>query len=172
VLLASLAFGLVGCNARPPTAVDSSDVESLLYWSRALDHKRVALEGYINLDNGPTGAEIAGAPQLRTQPYGAGEAMLPIATDLGTGPNQVGAPGMTTKPMFNGQVKGPPDLVVYDPEKLAWQDAKGGSHPMNHRVRVIGELRYSVPVDKDSRSPIGQRFHPFLAHVTFEDPGS
>jgi hypothetical protein len=162
-----LALGvlLVSCNQRPPVEVDAGSVEQKLYWSRSLQDQRVALEGYINFDNGPDGRAIAGGPELRSSPNGAGEKLLNFAAEFGSGPNQIGSPGMEAHAMFKDAPKGVPDVVTFDPARLTYQDAQGAPHPISQRVRVVGRVRYAVSIENDARSPIGQRFRPFLTHV-------
>lgn len=169
--IAILALAVLGaCNQGPPVEVNTGTIEQTLYWSRSLQGKRVAIEGYIGFDNGPEGKAIASGPSLRSQPYGAGQTLLMIATEFGGGPNQISAPGMKTGPMFGGASAGAPDIVTFNPNEMVYHDDKGGSHPINHRARAIGRVEYAIDIQKDPRSPSGHRFRPFLTRVTLEAP--
>lgn len=161
---------LAACNQGPPVEVDAAKIEQTLYWSRSLQDKRIAIEGYIGFDNGATGQAIAGGPILRTQPYGAGQELLMIGAEFGSGPNQISSPGMTSKPMFDGAPKDLPQVVTVNPNEMSYFDTMGAPHPINHRVRVIGKLRYALDIKDDTRSPTGQRYRPFMTDVTLEAP--
>ena len=168
VVMLALGAVLAACDARPPVAVDAGSVESKLYWSRSLQDQRVAVEGYINFDNGADGRGIAPGPELRSGPGGGGDKLLSFAAELGSGPNQIGSPNMKTHAMFKDAPKGVPEVVTFDPAAMTWQDAQASPHPLSQRVRVVGRVRYAVSVEDDPRSPIGQRFLPFLTHVVLE----
>ena len=70
-----LTLAATGCikpaaPQQPPVEVDSSQVETLVYWSPKLDGRRIVIDGYIGFDNGPNGDAIALGPELTTEPFG------------------------------------------------------------------------------------------------------
>jgi hypothetical protein len=168
ILMMALGAVLSACNQRPPVEVAQSTVEEQLYWSRSLQNQRIAIEGFISFDNGPDGRAIAAGPELRSSPNGSGDRLIRFDAKFGSGPNQIGAPGMTTQEMFKDAPKGVPEVVTFDPRTLTYQDAQGAPHPIGERVRLVGQLRYAVSIENDPRSPTGQRYLPFLTHVVFE----
>jgi hypothetical protein len=160
-----LALLLAACSQRPPTLIDAAGVEPQLYWSRTLDHQRIALDGYINFDNGPGGQAIAVGPELRSAPGGGGDRLIGFNAPFGAGPNQIGSPDLHTHPMFANAPHGVPEVVTFDPATLTWRDAAGAPHPLSQRVRLVGEVGYALSVEPDPRAPNGQRFTPFLTDV-------
>jgi hypothetical protein len=171
ILAVGLGAVLAACNPGPPVVVEEISVEPELVWSRALQGKRVAVEGYINFDDGPNGQAIAGGPQLRSSPDGGGEKLIDFAAEFGAGPNQIGSEKMRKDAMFKDAPKGVPEVVTFDTATMTYQDAQGAPHPIRERVRVIGRVSYAVSVEDDPRSPTGQRFRPILTHVVLEQAG-
>lgn len=168
VVMLALGALLTACDQRPPVEVDPGSVEPQLYWSRALQDRRIAIEGYINFDNGADGQAIAIGPELRSSPGGGGDKLIRFDAKLGAGPNQIGSPNMKTEPMFKDAPRGVPEVVTFDLATLTFQDAQGASHPVGQRVRVVGRVRYAASIENDPRSPTGQRFTPFLTQVVLE----
>ena len=168
IVMAALGLLLSACTPRAPVEVDAASVEPKLYWSRSLQGQRVAVTGYVNFDNGGNSQAIAAGPELRTGAYGAGQKLISFAAQMGSGPNQIGSPKMTSEPMFKNAPQGVANVVSFSARTLSWRDAEGVAHPIGQPVRVTGRLRYAVSVMNDPRSPHGQRFRPYLTDVVLD----
>ena len=172
-----LALAAAGCGRSgppsPPVLVDASQVETQVYWSSALDGRRIAMDGYIGFDNGPTGQAIALGEELTSQPYGRGDELIRFDLEQGAGPNQLQLPVLERK-TFPG-MPGAPATITFDMARATFQDRAGKVHPLDEKVRVTGRLVYvrlgaGLLSDEDSRSPTGRRFKPRLVDVALEAP--
>ncbi len=165
-----MATTACGRAAGPPVLVDTSQLESQVYWSHELEGRRISMDGYLSFDNGPHGEAIAMAPQLTTAPFGGGEKTVPFQLERGAGPNQLNLPVLREETIFPAA---PMRIVTVDIAKSAFQDSKGVAHPLAHKVRVTGRLRYEyvqnyLQSDEDRRSPSGRRYKPRLTDVVLE----
>lgn len=167
---------LAGCakqaDTTPPVVVDQIDIERTLYWSSDLKGKRVAVDGYVNLDNGPTGAGIALGPQLTSQPGGRGEPLINFEAERGTEPGQLDLPVMETRTYE--QFPNAPAVDLVDMSRASYRDDAGVAYPISRRVRVVGRLAYAtwsngyLVSDAEPRAPTGRRLKPRLLDVHFE----
>ena len=167
---------LAGCappeDTSPPVVVAAADAEPTLHWSADLDGKRVAVDGYVNLDNGPTGAGIARGPQLTSQPGGRGTALINFEVERGTGPGQLDLPVMETR--VYAQFPTRPEVDRVDMSRASYRDAAGVAYPISRKVRVTGRLAYArwsggqLFSNEDKRSTTGRRLMPRLIDVVLE----
>lgn len=172
------ALALAGCGesrpAQPTVVVEGSQVETLVYWSPALDGRRIAIDGYIGFDNGPTGQAIALGPELTSQPYGKGDELIRFDLERGDGPNQMQLPVLETRTMPSIPAAGAVEII--DVGHATFHDSAGKVHPLDDRVRVTGRLVYArlggagLLSDEDRRSPTGRRLKPRLVDVVLEAP--
>lgn len=158
---------LAGCGERAdeaPLLVERPYVESRLQLSPELNGKRVSVDGYIHLDNGPNGAAIAMLYTLNSAPRGQGDDLVTFEGERGEGPNQIDLPVLERTEM---PVNAGGEILTVDLASARYQDSTGAAHPLRDKVRVTGRLRSGAPVE-DARAPEGQRYRSRLTDVTLE----
>lgn len=165
VMAAVAAFALASCGAPEPSPVlvEASQVRSLLETSDELDGRRVALDGYIHIDDGDDGG-IAMLYTLTGRPNGLGDDLILFEAEQGTGANQIDLPVLNriTLPENAGG-----EILQVDMRNIHFQDAAGARHGVKDKVRVVGRLA-SGPSHEDARSPTGVGYRPRLQDVTLE----
>lgn len=175
ITAATAALLLSACGGRepeePPVLIEAAQVKPLLYWSADLAGRRVMVDGYVDLDNGPTGDAIAMRPRLTSRPRGLGDALVSFEVERGTGPGQLNLPVVETRGFTNLPAAG--EVVIVDLRNARFQDSTGASYPLTEKVRVTGRVAYrslsGQPMGtEDDRSPSGRRFDPRLTDVTLE----
>lgn len=174
----ALALVAAGCGrSGPPPApvvVQPSQLEQLVYWSPGLDGRRIAIDGFIGFDNGPTGQAIALGPELTSEPYGKGDELIRVDLERGEGPSRLQLPVLETRSLPDIPAAGAWDII--DLGRATFRDSAGKAHPLGDEVRVIGRLVYvrmgdaGLLSDEDARSPTGRRLKPRLVDVVLEAP--
>jgi len=165
----ALAVSACGKPAAPPVLVEAGEVEPRVFWGHDLEGQRIAVDGYIGLDNGPNGDAIAMGQVLTTQPMGAGEQLLRFDLRRGDGPNQVNFPVVSSRPIAETPMR----VQTVDLSKATFHDRAGASHPLSDKVRLTARLRYErvkgyLLSDDDTRSLTGKRFKPRLTEIVLE----
>lgn len=177
-LALALTLTVAGCGKSgpppPPVAIEPSELDSKVYWSSDLDDHRITLDGYIGFDNGPTGHAIALGPELTSQPFGRGDALISFDLEQGDQPNQMQLPEVERHTLQG--VPAAPAVVIVDVAHATFKDAAGQAHSFDEKVRVTGRLSYAgfgsnLMTDEDARSPNGRRFKPRLIDVSLESLG-
>ena len=173
--LMSVALTLAGCSwqspPESPVEIAAGQVRESIRWSADLDGRRVSIAGYIDFDNGPTGAGIAPAPRLTSRPFGAGDELIMFFVEEGKGANQLDLPVLKSTNI--DWVPGGFEVRAIDMTHASFQDSAGVAHPFSTKVRVTGRLVYHhvrkfVVSEADPRSPTGRRFNPRLTDVGLE----
>ncbi|CAN5393690.1 hypothetical protein BH09PSE1_BH09PSE1_02360 [soil metagenome] len=174
-MIAALALAASACGPKtpeaPPVLIEGAQARSL-YWSGDLDGQRIALDGYVNLDNGPTGDAIAMGPQLTSRPQGRGDELVAFDVARGEGPNQLNLPVLKTSAALPG-VPAAGETLLIDMTAATFQDSAGKPHKLREKARVIGRLVYPrfrghVVSDEYARSPTGRRFRPVLTDAVID----
>jgi hypothetical protein len=165
MMAAAAALGLASCGApeAPPVLIEAQQVRSLLETSNALDGRRVAIDGYIHIDDGDDGG-AAMLYTLTSRPNGLGEDLVLFEAELGTGANQVDLPVLNRIALPNN---GGGEILQVDLKNAHFQDAAGARHGVKDKVRITGLLA-SGPSHEDGRSPSGLGYQPRLEEVTLE----
>lgn len=117
----------------PPVLVDSSQLETKVFWSSDLENRRIVIDGYIGFDNGPTGEGIALGPELTSEPFGKGEELIRFDLDRGAGPNQMQLPVLERR--SDPGMPSAPQVLIVDIGRATFQDSAGKPHPFRDRVR-------------------------------------
>lgn len=168
MVIAAAAVWLSACGApeEPPVLIEASQIEPLLELSDELDGRRIAVDGYIHIDDGPDEeGGIAILYTLTSRPRGLGDDLVLFEAKRGTGANQVDTPLLDRERI--PQIPGAADILLVDLTNAKFQDTAGLAHPLRDKVRVTGRLA-SFSGIADDRSPTGKRFQPRLTDVTFE----
>ncbi|NJC41071.1 hypothetical protein GGQ87_001329 [Brevundimonas alba] len=168
VVVAAAALWLSACGApeAPPVLIEASQVKPLLEFSDELDGKRVMLDGYIHIDDGPDEeGGIAILYTLTSRPRGQGDDLILFEAERGTAANQVDTPLISQRSI--PQMPGAGEILLVDLKNAKFQDTAGVAHTVRDKVRVTGRVASFSGVD-DDRSPTGKRFRPRLTDVTFE----
>lgn len=167
--VAGLTLSVSACArpAEPPVLVEAAQVEPMLHQASDLSGKRVAIDGYLGLDNGQGGQGIAIGHVLTSRPRGRGDELMRLEVPEGTGPGQLNLPVVSEEGMPG--FPGAGTVRTIDMSRAEWRDSAGAAHPLTERVRVTGRVVY-VGIDQDPGSPTGKRFNPRLADVTLDAP--
>lgn len=167
-MLAAAAIGVLvtGCGVKPeepPTLIEAGQITPLLEHSRAYNGHRVAVDGYVHIDDGPGGAAMVYT--LMSRPGGQGEDLILFQAERGTEPNRLDLPVLKREPRPDW-AGGGEDLLV-DLSNGRFIDGAGEAHAVRDKVRVTGELMSGFGLE-DARAPTGWRYRPRLIDVTFE----
>ena len=174
-MLGVLALMAACAKAPPPgptVVVQPSQVEALLDWSSDLSERRVAIDGYIGFDNGPSGQAAAMGPELTTAPNHGGDPLIRVEIERGEGRNQLNLPVLSRQTL--AWAPQAPATLIVDLSHATYKDAAGTPHALDSRVRVTGRLSYvhlgdaGLMSDPDAASPTGRRFKPRLVDVALE----
>ncbi|HYC68191.1 hypothetical protein [Brevundimonas sp.] len=166
--VAAVVLALSGCGApeAPPVLIEASQVQPLLQFSDELNGQRVAVDGYVHINDGPEGS--GGAAMLYTltsRPRGQGDDLILFAAEIGTGPNQIDLPVLGREGIPGFPAAG--EILTVDVTNARFRDLAGAAHSIRDKVRVTGRVA-SGAATADDRSPTGRRFRPRLTEVTFE----
>lgn len=167
MMAAAAALLVAACGEpAPPVLVETAQAESLLMYGNTLDGQRVAVDGYIHVDDGPDDqGGAAMAYTLTSSPQGLGKHLILFKADLGKGANQVDFPVLSTE--THPQFPGAPDTLLVDLKNGRFQDTAGASHPVQSKARVTGRLASGTAQESFS-SPTGKSYRPMLTEVTLE----
>ncbi len=169
VKAAAAVAALAACSEPAPAApelIEPAMVETMLWRHDVYDGRRIAIDGYIHVDDGPDRkAGVARAFLLTSRPHGGGDDLVLFDTVLGKDANQVDY--RVARAFSHPQFRGEADVLVLDMGKGRFQDSAGVSHPVSTRVRVTGRLASGAPKE-DAGSPTGRSFRPMLTEVTLD----
>jgi len=167
VMAAAAALWVTACaEPAPPVLIEPAQVDASLIQAKTLDGQRIAIDGYIHVDDGPDDqGGAAMAYTLTSSPQGQGKQLVLFKTALGKGANQVDFPVLSTE--THPQFPGAADTLLVDLKNGRFQDSAGASHPVTTKARVTGRLASGTARESFS-SPTGQSYRPMLTEVTLE----
>lgn len=167
VMAAMAALFVTACGEPPPPVlIEPAQIDQTLKYANTLDGQRIAIDGYIHVDDGPDGqGGAAMAYTLTSSPQGQGNQLVLFKTELGKGANQVDFPVLSTEthPGFPGA----PETLLVDLKNGRFQDSAGASYPVQKKARVTGRLASGTAREAPG-SPTGQSYRPMLTGVTLE----